>query len=66
MCRYVLQGLDDMTRRQVLSQLATALKGGGYLVVGCDEAVLDHSVGLAPVWGSSDIYRREPISQAMA
>jgi chemotaxis protein methyltransferase CheR len=59
-CRYVLCGLDDITRRGVLSQLAKGLNEGGYLVVGRDEAVLDHEVGLSPVWGLPDIYRREP------
>ncbi|MEY4254939.1 MAG: hypothetical protein RLZZ141_166, partial [Pseudomonadota bacterium] len=60
-CRYVLGGLDDLMRKQVLSQLSAALNDNGYLIVGRDEAVLDQAVGLSPVWGSADIYRREPV-----
>lgn len=65
-CRYVLGGLDDLMRKQVLSQLAGALNDNGYLIVGRDEAVLDQAVGLSPVWGSSDIYRREPALRIVA
>ncbi len=65
-CRYVLGGFDDLTRKQVLSRLAGALNDNGYLIVGRDEAVLDQAVGLSPVWGSSDVYRREPALRIVA
>jgi hypothetical protein len=46
--------------------LAGALNDNGYLIVGRDEGVLHQAVVLSTVWGSSDIYRRDPALRIVA
>jgi chemotaxis protein methyltransferase CheR len=56
-CRYVTGDFGEATRSRVLGQLAGALRDGGYLVLGCDEAA-ENAPGLTQLVGQPGVYVR--------
>jgi chemotaxis protein methyltransferase CheR len=56
-CRYVTGDFEPATRLRVLGQLASALREGGYLVLGKDEQA-DDQPGLTQLAGQAGVYMR--------
>ena len=56
-CRNVLIYFDEATKAQVVDSLANALLPGGYLALGCSEALMDKTQRFSAVTQCSGLYR---------
>ena len=54
-CRNVMIYFDEPARQEALSRMADCLEPGGYLIVGCSEALMSHPHRFQPL--SQGVYR---------
>jgi chemotaxis protein methyltransferase CheR len=66
LCRHVLGGLDEATRRRLLEGLAAALPADGFLVLGLNESPAGLSDAFRPVSGRPGLFARNPARGAAA